>query len=140
MHIENLTFEKEANLPAILLMSHGPICNAMLESAAMLSEDLEEIYALPFTDDMDLVEYTDKAEEIYNNAPKGSIVLFDLFGGTPCIQMTMRYGDIGLHGLSGLNLPMLLDAVSFRRMMRGKELIEALKESTRKSIVSADIL
>lgn len=126
----------ETGLPAILLMSHGPLCNAILESAVMINNDTEEIYTLPFTESTGLDEYREKAAALYKTLPEGSIVLFDLFCGTPFNQMAMTGERI--YGLSGLNLPMLVDAMAFRRSMRGAELIKALSESAKDGIVSME--
>ena len=66
------------------------------------------------------------------DAGKGVLVFTDMFGGTPCnLALTcLKKGSAEI--LSGLNLPMLIKAVSLRQSVNSiKELAEQVRESGR---------
>lgn len=123
------------NIPGILIMSHGPLCGALIESAEMICGPLENVTALPFLNGADLDEYGKHAKECYDAMPEGSIIFFDLFGGTPFNQMVARCDGSPVHGLCGVNLPLLVEALSLRLSFSGKDLIDRIKEAADASIV-----
>ena len=104
------------NIPGILLLSHGPFCQALLESAQMIGGEAVNVVALPL--------------------PEGSIVLFDLASGTPFNQMMMKSGGEEFPGLCGMNLPVLLEAMTMREAMKGSELVALLEESAKAAVVN----
>lgn len=101
----------------------------------MIAGELENVQALPFGEQDDLEAYGQRAREMYAAMPEGSIVLFDLFSGTPFNQMMARCEGMEVEGLCGLSLPMLLDALSMREFLSGGELVQALAESARAGVV-----
>lgn len=123
-------------VPSILILSHGPLCAAMLESASMIAGDFTGVTALPFQKEDNPEEYARRAIDLYKQMPQGSIVLFDLFSGTPFNQMMQHCGGKVIHGLCGASLPMLLDALSMRECMAGEELIKAIEQSAHASVVN----
>lgn len=123
-------------LPGILLLSHGPLCEAILSSARLIAGSCDNVAALPLREDDDVEAYGDKAMVLFKSMPEGSIVLFDLLGGTPFNQLMMKSGGEAFPGLCGMNLPMLLEAVSLREVMNGDELIDTLADSAREAVVN----
>ena len=80
------------NIPGILLLSHGPFCQALLESAQMIGGEAVNVVALPLLENASIDEYGEKAMQTFKQMPEGSIVLFDLASGTPFNQMMMKSG------------------------------------------------
>ena len=78
------------NIPGILLLSHGPFCQALLESAQMIGGEAVNVVALPLLENASIDEYGEKAMQTFKQMPEGSIVLFDLASGTPFNQMMMK--------------------------------------------------
>ena len=97
------------NIPGILLLSHGPFCQALLESAQMIGGEAVNVVALPLLENASIDEYGEKAMQTFKQMPEGSIVLFDLASGTPFNQMMMKSGGEEFPGLCGMNLPVLLE-------------------------------
>lgn len=93
------------NIPGILLLSHGPFCQALLESAQMIGGEAVNVVALPLLENASIDEYGEKAMQTFKQMPEGSIVLFDLASGTPLNQMMMKSGGEEFPGLCGMNLP-----------------------------------
>lgn len=110
-------------VPGIILLSHGPFAVSLVQTASMLFGDAENIaaYSLDAGDDID--QYRESFVKTYNEFPKGTIIMVDLFGGTPCNQV-MRYiqeTQISVEIVAGMNLPMLVNAIIARSSMKGKE-------------------
>jgi len=133
---DNQLFQKD--LPGILLLSHGPLCTALLESARMIVGETPNAVALPLLENADVNEYGANAMRLFRSMPEGSIILFDIASGTPFNQMLTQCGGQRFSGLCGMNLAVLLDAFSLRDVMKGDELIRALKETAHDSIVDLE--
>lgn len=124
------------NLPGILLLSHGPFCQALLESAQMIAGEAQNVMAMPLFENSDINMYGQEAMETLRAMPEGSIVLFDLASGTPFNQMMMQSAGEEFPGLCGVSLPVLLEALALREVMQGEELIETLEESAKAAVVN----
>ena len=124
------------NIPGILLLSHGPFCQAQLESAQMIGGEAVNVVALPLLENASIDEYGEKAMQTFKQMPEGSIVLFDLASGTPFNQMMMKSGGEEFPGLCGMNLPVLLEAMTMREAMKGSELVALLEESAKAAVVN----
>lgn len=115
-----------ADLPGILLASHGRLSQGIYESAGMITGDMENVSfcCLEEADSPD--DYQKKLAEIVNAYPAGCIVLVDLAGGTPCNRLLMESlsGHAQLPIVTGINLPMLVTIISERDGKQAKELVE----------------
>ena len=142
--MRNDTFEKD--LPGILLLSHGPLCTALLESARMIMGEAPNTVALPLLENADVSEYGANAIRLFRSMPEivkdyqnvYDIILFDIASGTPFNQVLTQCGGEKFSGLCGMNLAILLEALSLRDMMKGDELIRSLQETAHESIVNLE--
>jgi len=128
----------EKEVIGVIVISHGPLAKALIEASAMLMGDLENVTPVCLYEGVDPSEYAKELDAAFERFPQGTIVLVDLFGGTPSntLIMRMRAKDTLIPALSGVNLPMLIETLSLRRMMEGQELINAIEETTHSSIVN----
>lgn len=126
----------DPNLAGVLLLSHGPFCRALLESAEMIAGEAKNVIAMPLMENSDINMYGQEAMETFRSMPAGSIVLFDLASGTPFNQMMIQSGGEKFPGLCGVSLPVLLEALALREVMQGEELIEMLEESAKAAVVN----
>ena len=124
------------NTTGIPLLSPGPFCQALLESAQMIGGEAVNVVALPLLENASIDEYGEKAMQTFKQMPEGSIVLFDLASGTPFNQMMMKSGGEEFPGLCGMNLPVLLEAMTMREAMKGSELVALLEESAKAAVVN----
>ena len=105
------------NIPGILLLSHGPFCQALLESAQMIGGEAVNVVALPLLENASIDEYGEKAMQTFK-------------------QMMMKSGGEEFPGLCGMNLPVLLEAMTMREAMKGSELVALLEESAKAAVVN----
>ena len=108
------------NIPGILLLSHGPFCQALLESAQMIGGEAVNVVALPLLENASIDEYGEKAMQTFKQMPEGS----------------MKSGGEEFPGLCGMNLPVLLEAMTMREAMKGSELVALLEESAKAAVVN----
>ena len=129
------------NLPGIILLSHGPFAVSLLYTARMLFGDAENLAAFSFEEGDDADQYRETFEETIDAFPEGTLILVDLFGGTPCNQV-MRYvqeRERPLEVVGGMNLPMLLNAVIAREKKNGKEFSLDTVENGKNGIFRVDV-
>lgn len=120
----------------ILLLTHGEFGSQLLTSATMIFGRVDDVVALPLLEGASLDEYSKKLKEICEEAEEDVLALADLHGGTPenrlilllCEQENLRKK---VHSVSGVNLPMLLEALSLRADMHGAALADAVVEAGR---------
>ena len=102
----------------------------------MIGGEAVNVVALPLLENASIDEYGEKAMQTFKQMPEGSIVLFDLASGTPFNQMMMKSGGEEFPGLCGMNLPVLLEAMTMREAMKGSELVALLEESAKAAVVN----
>lgn len=128
------------DLPGIILLSHGPFAVSLVDTAKMLFGDSENIAAYSLEPGDDIDKYREAFSEAINEFPEGSLILVDLFGGTPCNQV-MRYvqeTEKLLEVVGGMNLPMLVNAVLAREGMSGKDFSLDTVENGKNGIFRVD--
>lgn len=129
------------NLPGILLLSHGPFAVSLVETAGMLFGEIENLAAYSLEPGDDIDKYREAFVEMIEAFPEGSLIMVDLFGGTPCNQV-MRYiqeTEKPLEIAAGMNLPMLINAVMSREAMSGKEFTLDAVENGKSGVLRVDV-
>lgn len=125
----------------LLLLSHGPLADALRETVHMLEPDESgEIGALSLAWD----EAPDAASRRLEKAiadcdrGKGVVLLTDMFGGTPS-NLAIAFLEPGtVEIVSGTNLPMVVKARALAREGRSAhDIAHTLVERGRRAIVSA---
>lgn len=94
----------------IVLVSHGNLCESLLESLEMICGDTFGIVAVPLNPEESPESYRNKLfkELMKFDGNDDFVILSDIVGGTPFISaayLSRKY-NIGL--ITGVNLPMLI--------------------------------
>ena len=129
------------DVPGIILLSHGPFAVSLVETAGMLFGDAENIAAYTLDPGDDIDYFRESFVEALNEFPEGTIIMVDLFGGTPCNQV-MRYvqeTEKPLEVVAGMNLPMLVNALMARESMSGKEFSMDAVSNGQSGILRVDV-
>ena len=118
--------EQEFVKPHILLVSHGQLCLGVYDSARMIGADLEGVIAIPLLEGVSPNTYEEELKRFLDECPNGSLVLADLFGGTPFNIMSKMLPEYnGIYAATGLNLSMLLEVCAARSFMSGQDLLNS---------------
>lgn len=120
----------------IILASHGPVAEAMIESAAMLYGRKENISALVLGEDDGIEEFRRKMEELLHvyRGGTGTIILCDIPGGTPCntaVLLAGQYRETAV--LAGMSMVTLLEVMNCDDGMELEECVSLLVESSREN-------
>ena len=78
-------------------------------------------------------EYIKEVTETIKLAPEGSIILVDLFGGTPSNTAALLSKEYKISAVSGLNIAMLIEADSMRKQLKGEELAQKVVSTAKAS-------
>jgi PTS system mannose-specific IIA component len=115
----------------VLIITHGPLASALLESSAMLIGKNDHVETLSLAEGCDMTELNSRILESVQRLDTGSgvLILTDLFAGTPSNLVLRAYRSIKTkcECISGTNLPMVLEALEDR---------ERSLDEIKKSIIS----
>ena len=121
----------------ILLLSHGPTAQGLLESSKLFfGDDIPNIEAINFdSDDVDAFdEEIDRAIARLDDG-SGVLVMCDVFGGTPANRCAYKL-SCRVKVVTGVNFAMVLDALGRRMNVRHISEVDVhhIIESGKKSI------
>jgi mannose PTS system EIIA component len=103
----------------ILIIAHEQLGESLIDCAShMLGERPKQLSALAVKCDVEPDALLQEAQVIANQLDSGDgvLVLSDIYGGTPCNIATKLVSSNHSQGVSGLNLPMLIVALSYRNL------------------------
>jgi PTS system mannose-specific IIA component len=125
----------------LLLLSHGPLANALRETVRMLEPDEpDEIGALSLAWDEAPESASRRLEKAIAEANRGRgvVLLTDMFGGTPS-NLALAFLEPGvIEIVSGTNLPMVVKARGLAREGRNpRDIAHTLVDRGRRAIVAA---
>ena len=122
----------------ILVMSHGEFAEGICKSAEMIIGDQENLKPVIFNpgESLDtLVEKLKKAiNEFDNDFPH--LLFVDIFGGSPSNATALLLAEnYKINAVSGVNLPMLLEALTERENTAADMLVKQLKAAGNEGII-----
>ncbi|MDR3565232.1 MAG: PTS fructose transporter subunit IIA [Negativicutes bacterium] len=117
--------ETGGRVPGILIMTHGQAGEELIRSAEMILGPLAGVYGLSLMPGMAPEEFMISVAAMLKSMPAGSLVISDLFGGTPANVSAAISQSMNISAVAGLNLSMLIEAVSSRSTLSGERLAEA---------------
>jgi mannose PTS system EIIA component len=100
----------------IVVASHGQLAAELVATAQQIMGDFAQVATcsvVPGSSSEELRADLRRAIESVNEGD-GVVVFADLIGGSPCMQSLSLCSDPALEVVTGVNLPMLLKAVSLR--------------------------
>ena len=129
--------KSKKSMTGIVLVTHSRLGEALIEATEfIIGKKLKDIVSVS----IDLAESADKLREKIAagikavNRKKGVLILTDMFGGTPS-NLSYSFLEEGrVEVISGVNLPILLRAVTTRKEMELDELATSLETYGKKSI------
>lgn len=102
----------------LVLVAHGPLPEALLETAAMIAGKFEGTATLSLMPGDGLEDLVDRLRTAAEGVEDGDgvLILLDLFGGTPSNAATLitQQRD-NTYAVSGVNVPMLLEVLLTRQ-------------------------
>lgn len=115
----------------LLILTHGRFGEELLRSVEMIVGPVENAATISLMPGMPPEVFQAEVEKLVGTIDKDKeiLCLVDLFGGSPCnIALRVNY-DRPLKIVSGLSLPLLIEAVSQREYLEMDELVETMVQS-----------
>jgi mannose PTS system EIIA component len=124
----------------LVIASHGRLADAFLETAQQIIGPLDGVASCSIepgtSPDAMKAQLKQSIQRVNQN--QGVLVMTDLLGGSPCMNSLGLCMQLSLEVVTGVNLPMLLKAVSLRSTnMTLSQLAAELAEHAQKSITCA---
>ena len=123
----------------VLVVSRGRLADALISSVESLVGKLQRIRGVS-------VWPKDKEEDIKDQIQKkmaeveegdGVVILTDILGGTPTNLSLSLLEDEKVEVVTGVNMPMLMTLLSYRKEKSLREISKLVKKSGRRSIILA---
>ena len=99
----------EQNIPAVLVISHGFFCQALIDSVKMIFGDAQRL-----EEGMDPDAYEAALRALVEKYDGNVFVCVDIMGGTPFKCMAKLAKTRRLSAVAGVSVPMLIEVLSDR--------------------------
>ncbi|MDT8272952.1 MAG: PTS sugar transporter subunit IIA [Desulfomonilia bacterium] len=127
----------------IVVVAHGRLAQALAETAEMIVGQIDGFRACSFCQGSDVENLRKMLKTSIKevNHGLGVIILTDMFGGTPS-NISLSFLEEGkVEVITGVNLPMVITALTKRQGKSLQELAQILKESGSNNIhIASEIL
>jgi PTS system mannose-specific IIA component len=119
----------------IVLVSHGELGDALIQAAEMIAGPAERVFSVPLLPGESPESFGEKlGVALQEIEGEETLVLIDLFGGTPYNVAARRVLQENVECVTGANLPMLLELLMSRDDASLPELAEAIAHAGQESV------
>ena len=122
----------------ILVMSHGEFAEGICKSAEMIIGGQENLKPVIFNPGESLDTLVEKLKRAINEFDNdfSHLLLVDIFGGSPSNATALLLAEnYKINAVSGVNLPMLLEALTERENTAADMLVKQLKAAGNDGII-----
>ena len=121
----------------ILVVAHGTLAESLVEGVShILGHHPSSLTTLDFSAHADPDEWQHllRARITELDQGQGVLVMADVYGATPCNTLCRVLVPAHVEGVTGVNLPMLLNALNYRDTLSLPQLLERIVNGGRNSI------
>jgi PTS system mannose-specific IIA component len=119
----------------IVVVSHGNLCGALIRAAEMIAGPAEGLVSVALQPGDSPEDFGRRlAVTLHGLAGQETLVLIDLLGGTPYNVAARHALSPNVECVTGVNLPMLLEAILARERASLAELAAGVTQAGRDSI------
>jgi Phosphotransferase system, mannose/fructose-specific component IIA len=122
----------------ILLVTHGALSEGMADSIALIVGQSEKLATMTLKQSDNVVTFKEKVgcklKEL--NDGDGVLVLVDMLGGSPYNVVAASLGEEHVECITGLNLPMVLEALDSRTSNSLEKVVDICMQSAKKGIIN----
>ena len=122
----------------ILLLTHFGWGMTLLKSVESIIGKTDFVTEIPLEAEMTLGEYQDLIIDYLEGKEDNTLIMVDMFGGTPSTVSALIARDYPVEVLCGLNSPMLLTACS-KILFNGTVSINTILEEAQNSIFDVSV-
>lgn len=127
---------------SIMIISHGPLSKALADTAAMVLGPQEHLLAVGLYEHESPEDLKRKITEAIGSIPDSSelLIFSDIQSGTPFNTAALLSREHVFEHISGVNLPLLVEALTLRNYLSAGELKERLIASAPTTIMDVNRL
>ena len=119
----------------VVLVSHGELGDALIRAAEMIAGPAERVFSVPLLPGESPESFGDElAVALQEIEGEETLVLIDLFGGTPYNVAARRVLQENVECVTGANLPMLLELLMSRDDAPLPEMAESIAQAGQESV------
>ena len=121
----------------VLIVSHGRLAEALISEVQFLIGNFQRVKGVSIWPKESEEEARDRIRERMTEVDEGDgiVILTDILGGTPTNLSMAFFRDERVKVVTGVNVPMLLTLVSYRKGRSLEEICSLVKKSGRRSII-----
>ena len=121
----------------IILISHGSFSEGLAETVQMMAGEQEDLYAFGLCPEDSPECLEKKIEDVLSHCPGEEILIFtDLYFGSPFNVVNKLMGRYDLYHVTGINVPLLLEAVTLQRSgAAAEEICDRVVEAAGESVI-----
>ncbi|MGO4928387.1 PTS sugar transporter subunit IIA [Fundicoccus sp. Sow4_F4] len=123
----------------IQVISHGKLSAGLIDSADMIIGDTENVVSNELKRGQGIEEFREEVKATTESimSDKGVLIFVDMFGASPYNTSLINSRDIDSEKykvISGMNLPLLIEAIANRGMMDLDQLYKHILDSASQSV------
>lgn len=121
----------------VLIVSHGGLAEALISEVQFLNGNLQRVKGVSVWPKESEEEVRDRIGKKMAEVDEGDgiVILTDILGGTPTNLSLSFLKDERVEVVTGVNVPMLLTLLSYRKGRSLEEISSLVKKSGRRSII-----
>ncbi len=120
----------------VIVVTHGDLGSSLIRAVKMIAGQQDKLMAYGLFPDQSREDLAAELEQGLADQEQSYLILTDMYGGSPSITATMlAKGRDNIEVISGVNLPMILEAVMTRDNLSLEKLAAYIVDNTQKSIV-----
>lgn len=123
----------------VVICAHGKLAHEFVHTVEFITGARDQIKAVAIDHELDVESARHQIDAAIRSVDTGDgvIVCTDLFGGTPSNLCLSFLDDHKIEIIAGVNLPILLKAVSMREKLELKQVVEVLRDYGKTNIFNA---
>ncbi|MGB9880539.1 MAG: PTS sugar transporter subunit IIA [Anaerolineae bacterium] len=121
----------------VVVVSHGNLGEALIQAAEMIVGPQEGVRAVSLLPEESPEGFGDKLEiALQDFQGQDTLILLDLFGGTPCNVAVRKILQPNVECVTGANMATLIEALTSRDCLSLSELAAQVAEAGQKSVLN----
>lgn len=123
---------------SILVSTHGSLGEELVETSKLIIGEHKAVSACCLKQGDDIIVWRENLKRAVEKSDlgEGVLLLTDIFGGSPSNSIAAILNAMPVECITGVNLPMLLEAIGSRESAQGlPALVEACKKAGRDNIL-----
>ena len=121
----------------LIVLSHGSFAQGLVETSMMLYGHAggNNVYPICLGPEESTEEYLGRVTEKLED-PEKTLVLIDIYGGSPFNTVVKLSREKKIYALAGINVPLMLEILVRRETMSAREILEEVTQLAEGSIVN----